>query len=66
MAWGWPGFTTTSAAGTTHTPYRDVSAVTVRGETVMLRGQGGALLLHPRSLFPDPVLAEVRAGMPSR
>ena len=60
------GFTTTSAAGTTHTPYRDVSAVTVRGETVMVRGHGGAVALHPRSLFPDPLLAALRAGMPTR
>ena len=60
------GFTTTSAAGTTQTPYRDVRAVTVRGETVMVRAHGGAVALHPRSLFPDPLLAALRSGMPSR
>ena len=60
------GFTTTSAAGTTHTPYRDVTAVTVRGETVMVRGHGGAVALHPRALVPDPLLAALRAGMPTR
>ncbi|WP_404389300.1 hypothetical protein [Humibacillus xanthopallidus] len=63
LAFGDDGFTTTSSAGATHTAYSDLSGVTVRGETVMLRGQGGAIALHPRSLFPDPLLAEVRAGM---
>ena len=63
LAFGDDGFTTTSAAGATHTAYSDFSGVTVRGETVMLRRRGGAVALHPRSLFPDPLLAEVRAGM---
>ena len=66
IAFGDDGFTTTSAAGATHTAYSDISGLTVRGETVMLRGQGGAIALHPRSLFPEPLLAEVRAGMPRR
>ncbi len=66
IAFGDDGFTTTSAAGATHTAYSDLSGVTVRGETVMLRGQGGAIALHPRSLFPETLLAEVRAGMSPR
>ena len=41
------GFTTSWAAGTTHTAYRDLSAVTVRGETVMLRGHGGVRRAPP-------------------
>ncbi len=60
------GFTTSWAAGTTHTASRDLSAVRVRGETVILRGRDGSVALHPRSLFPDPMLAQLRAGMPSR
>jgi hypothetical protein len=66
LAFGDDGFTTTSIAGTTQTAYSDLSGVTVRGETVMLRSQGGAVALHPRSLFPDPLLAQVRAGMSRR
>ena len=66
LAFGDDGFTTTSSAGVTHTAYSDVTGVTVHGETVMLRGQGGAIALHPRSLFPDPLLAQVRAGMSRR
>jgi hypothetical protein len=60
------GFTTSWAAGTTHTAYRDLRAVTGRGETVILRSRDGSVALHPRSLFPDPLLAQLRAGMPSR
>ena len=67
----WPGQrdgmpARTSAAGTTHTAYRDLRAVTGRGETVILRSRDGSVALHPRSLFPDPLLAQLRAGMPPR
>jgi hypothetical protein len=66
LAFGDDGLTTTSVAGTHHTAYSDISGITVRGETVMLRVHDGAIAVHPRSLFPEPLLAQVRAGMPRR
>jgi hypothetical protein len=56
------GFTAMSPGGLTRTDYRDIVSVTVRGATVMIRGTGGAVALYPRALFPEPLLAEVRAG----
>ena len=66
LAFGDDGFTATSAAGTARTDYRDILDVTVRGETVMIKGVGGAVALYPRSLFPEPLLDEVRAGSAGR
>jgi hypothetical protein len=66
LTFGDDGFTATSAAGTARTEYRDILDVTVRGETVMIRGAGGAVALYPRSLFPEPLLDEVRAGSAGR
>jgi hypothetical protein len=62
LTFGDEGFTTSSEAGTSRTRYRDIVEVTVRGETVMIRGTGGAVALYPRALFPEPLLAELRAG----
>lgn len=62
LSFGDEGFTTSSEAGTSRTRYRDIVEVTVRGETVMIRGTGGAVALYPRALFPEPLLAELRAG----
>jgi hypothetical protein len=66
VAFGDTGFTVTSDAGTSRTDYRDVLGTTVRGETVMIRGAGGALAVYPLVLFPPPLLAEVRAGASRR
>lgn len=62
LAFGDESFTATSDTGTSRTDYRDVLGVTVRGETVMIRGAGGAVALYPLTLFPPPLLAEVRGG----
>jgi hypothetical protein len=66
LTFGDEGFVTTSEAGTSRTRYRDIVDVDVRGETVMIRGTGGVIALYPRVLFPDPLLAEVRAGLSRR
>lgn len=66
LAFGDDSFTATSEAGTARTAYRDIVRVAERGETVMIRGTGGAIALYPRTLFPPPLLAEVRAGTAGR
>ncbi|HET8988645.1 MAG TPA: hypothetical protein VFN43_09065 [Humibacillus sp.] len=66
LTFGDDGFTAVSEVGTARTRYRDIVGVKVRGETVMLRGTGGAVALYPRSLFPEPVLAELRAAASPR
>lgn len=66
LAFGDDSFTATSEAGTARTAYRDIVSVSERGETVMIRGTGGAIALYPRTLFPSALLAEVRAGAAGR
>ncbi|TQM57361.1 hypothetical protein [Humibacillus xanthopallidus] len=66
LTFGDEGFTATSDAGTSRMEYRDILGVTVRGETVMIRGAGGAVAVYPLTLFPPPLLAEVRAGAARR
>ena len=66
LTFGDEGFVTDSEVGTARTRYRDILDVAVRGETVIIRGTSGAVALYPRSLFPEPLLAEARAGLSRR